>query len=308
MIFNNGKEIEISDKSLFNKYFEKYLPEISEFTFTNLFAWKEYYHFLFKEHKEHLILFSKDYLSRWGTDEEDNEDSLFVMPPIGPNPEKILLELFDSTENIAFHRVQESLIDNLRKIDDFQNLNIRVEEDRANWDYIYDKEELVKLSGNKYRSKRRFLETFKQEYDYQFHLISDEWLEQCKKLQNKWCMINECQKNKDLHQEQIAIDKLFDHFSELDYYGGIVLVDDKPAGYTIGEMLNDNTVVIHIEKAHTYYKGSYQAINNMFLTECCEKEAKYINREQDLGIEGLRKAKQSYHPIRMIKKYILYKE
>jgi hypothetical protein len=72
-------------------------------------------------------------------------------------------------------------------------------------------------------------------------------------------------------------------------------------------MLNDNTLVIHIEKAHAEYEGAYQAINNLFLKNCCI-EATYVNREQDLGIEGLRRAKESYKPIRLIKKSIIYQE
>ena len=83
-------------------------------------------------------------------------------------------------------------------------------------------------------------------------------------------------------------------------------MDDKCVGYTLGEMLNNETVVIHIEKAHIDYEGSYQAVNNLFLKNCCET-AIFINREQDLGISGLRKAKESYKPHYMVKKSIIFK-
>ncbi|MFW9948160.1 MAG: phosphatidylglycerol lysyltransferase domain-containing protein [Candidatus Odinarchaeota archaeon] len=96
-------------------------------------------------------------------------------------------------------------------------------------------------------------------------------------------------------------------FDTLSFSGGLLCVDDKRAAYTFGEMLNERTLVIHIEKAHAEYGGSYQAINNYFLKNCCA-DAVYINREQDLRIEGLRRAKESYKPIRMNKKSIIYKK
>ena len=83
-------------------------------------------------------------------------------------------------------------------------------------------------------------------------------------------------------------------------------MDNNCAAYTFGEMLNENTMVIHIEKAHMEYEGSYQAINNLFLKNCCDA-AIFVNREQDLGVLGLRRAKESYKPVRMIKKSKIYR-
>ena len=83
-------------------------------------------------------------------------------------------------------------------------------------------------------------------------------------------------------------------------------MDNNCAAYTFGEMLNENTMVIHIEKAHMQYEGSYQAINNFFLKNCCDT-AILVNREQDLGVLGLRRAKESYKPVRMVKKSKIYR-
>jgi hypothetical protein len=83
-------------------------------------------------------------------------------------------------------------------------------------------------------------------------------------------------------------------------------LDNKCAAYTFGEMLNENTMVVHIEKAHMEYEGSYQAINNFFLKNCYDT-AIFVNREQDLGVLGLRRAKESYKPVRMVKKSIIYR-
>ncbi|TXT65107.1 MAG: hypothetical protein BAJALOKI3v1_130011 [Promethearchaeota archaeon] len=308
MDLERAKKIELSDKEKFDSYFQKYPPEISEFTFTNLFAWQNYYHSLYIENEDHLIVFSNDFLGKWKSSKKNSDDVLFFFPPIGKNPEQVILDLFTKLPKCEIHRVPESLISILQDMEEFKKLNLAIEEDRANWDYMYDKEDLIALEGNKYRSKRRLLERFLEQYDYEFHLVTEDWLEKCRSLQNKWCIINECQSNEDLEQEQIAIDRFLDHYTDLDYNGGLLLVDGKPAGYTFGEMLNEDTNVIHIEKAHTYYEGSYQAINNMFLKNCCDENAKFVNREQDLGVPGLRKAKESYHPKYMVKKYIVYQK
>jgi hypothetical protein len=84
-------------------------------------------------------------------------------------------------------------------------------------------------------------------------------------------------------------------------------LDNNCAAYTFGEMLNENTMVVHIEKAHMEYEGSYQAINNFFLKNCCNN-AIFVNREQDLGVKGLRRAKESYKPVRMVRKNIIYRK
>lgn len=306
MNLSSAKPLELSDKDIFDTYFKIYPPEISEFSFTNLFIWRNYYGLQLLEDDEHLLLFSEDFLSKWKEPINGDASTLFFFPPIGKNPEKKILEIFQELDRVEFHRVPNKFIENLRKKDAFQKPNLTFQEDRDNWDYVYNKRELLQLSGTKYRSKRRLFEKFKDEYNYEFHLVTEDLINKCQELQNKWCKINQCQKNKDLAEEQKAISELFDHFSALDVRGGIILVEDKTAAYTFGEQLNPKTSVIHLEKAHTFLEGSYQAINNMFLKHCCPENIEYINREQDLGVEGLRKAKQSYHPEYMVEKSIIF--
>jgi len=116
-----------------------------------------------------------------------------------------------------------------------------------------------------------------------------------------------CTEDESLEAEQEAIYEALNNFNTLGYSGGILCVEDKCAAYTFGEMLNERSLVIHIEKAHMEYEGSYQAITNLFLKNCCV-DTLYVNREQDLGIEGLRRAKESYKPLKMVKKSIIYQK
>jgi len=308
MDLSTGKPIEITHKTLFDDYFQKYHSEISEFTFTNLFMWRNYYNFLFVEFKEHLVLFSHDYLkNRRKPINPNSNDYIYFFPPIGPYPDKIIIELFENFDNIEVHRVPEAVCIGLKANVVFSKLKLEILEDPKNWDYVYDRKEIVNLAGNKYRQNRRWLQKFLENYDYDFQLLTEDLIDKCKELQLEWCVMKACTEDKSLEAEQEAIYEALNNFSTLGFNGGLLCVDNKCAAYTFGEMLNEKTLVIHIEKAHNEYEGAYQAINNFFLKNCCI-DAIYVNREQDLGIEGLKRAKESYKPIQMVKKNIIYQK
>jgi len=304
----NAKKITLQDKQLFDKYFQKYHPQNSEFTFTNLFMWRNYYDFLFFEYKEHLLLFSYDYLKkRRDPIHSNSKEHLYFFPPIGPHPDQIILEIFEQADDVEIHRVPDEICNNLSSNKKFSDLKLAYVEDRNNWDYVHDREEILNLAGNKYRQNRRWLQKFLNSYNYEFQILTQDLIEKCKELQLEWCEVHACTEDESLEAEQEAIYEALDNFIALGFSGGLLCVDNKCVAYTFGEMLNNNTLVIHIEKAHLEFEGAYQAINNLFLKSCC-KEAIYINREQDLGIEGLRRAKESYKPIRMEKKSIIFQK
>jgi len=258
------------------------------------------------EWDKHLIIFSKDFFSQHPDYVSKNPKSLFFLPPIGPNPTQLIFELLENIKNSEIHRVPESIVENIKKQELTSALKINIIEDPDNWDYVYERDALTSLSGNKLRQKRRWLKKFLDKYEYDFHLISEEFIEVCRQLQIQWCDMNECMGNPDLMEEQKAIDEALDHYLKLKFRGGLLCIEEKCVGYTFGELLNPNTVVIHVEKANKFYEGAYQAINNFFLKNCCEN-VKFINREQDLGDPGLRQAKSSYNPHHMVKKFIIYR-
>ena len=144
MDLSTGKPIELTNKGLFNEYFQNYPPETSEFTFTNLFMWRNYYNFLLLEFKEHLILFSNDYLKyRKKPINSDAKEYFYFFPPIGPFPDKIIIELFENFSNIEVHRVPEDICEKLLENEEFTKLNLDCLEDRNNWDYVYNKNEII---------------------------------------------------------------------------------------------------------------------------------------------------------------------
>ena len=306
MDLSKAKPIEITDKPIFDDYFQRFPPQISELTFTNLFIWRDHYEFRFTEWNNHLLIFSEKYFKKYNTC-AINPDNVFFLPPIGSNPSKIIRELFDTVEDVEIHRVPEDIIEKIKDSDEFRDSDIEILEDRDNWDYVYEKEAIANLTGNKHRQNRRWLNKFLEGYKYEFNLLSEDWIDKCKELQLEWCVRRGCEEDESLTDENIAINEALDNFSDLKYNGGIICVENECAAYTFGEMLNPHTMVIHIEKAHMKFDGSYQAINNLFLKNCCE-DAQFVNREQDLGISGLRRAKESYKPQRMVKKSIISKK
>lgn len=307
MELSQAKPIELGDKELFDKFFKMYPPEISEFTFTNLFMWRNSYNFLFIELDEHLVLFSKEYFKKQKPTSPRNKDNLFFLQPIGPHPVEIMIQIFENFNEAEFHRVPRKIVDGITNHKKLSSLNLEIIDDRNNWDYVYEVENLKTLPGNRYRQNRRWLKKFTDSYRYDFQIISEDEIDKVKKLQKEWWLLRGGEEDVALEEEQKAIYEALDNFTALKFKGALLCSDDKCAAYTFGEMLNPNTLVIHIEKAHMEFEGAYQAINNLFLKNCCE-DVIYVNREQDLGISGLRRAKESYKPIHMVEKSIIYQK
>lgn len=173
--------------------------------------------------------------------------------------------------------------------------------DRDTFDYIYNIEDLTNLSGKKYHGKRNHIKRFK-DLNWSFEEITKDNIEECKKMNCDWCRTHGCQDDPDLKAEQSVISRAFEYFDELQLFGGLLRVDGKVVAFTIAERLNEDVVVVHIEKAFADIQGAYPTINNEFITNLCQS-FKYANREEDLGIEGLRKAKLSYKPVIILEKY-----
>ncbi|MCM1529908.1 MAG: phosphatidylglycerol lysyltransferase domain-containing protein [Alistipes sp.] len=175
------------------------------------------------------------------------------------------------------------------------------EYDRDSSDYIYSRQELAELKGRKFHSKRNHLARF-EKLDYVFSPITERDYDDC------ICFIADTYNasagyaDHSAIAEQFAVNTYFSHFRELELTGGIIRIDGRTAAVTIGERLNSDTFCVHIEKADRRFEGIYAGINNLFVKNCTEGFS-CINREEDLGLEGLRKAKLSYNPIFLLNKY-----
>lgn len=174
--------------------------------------------------------------------------------------------------------------------------------DRDGCDYIYLQRDLAELSGKKFHGKRNHLAKFNK-LDYVYSPITESDLDDCIFFVTEKFNEESPQDHSSL-AEQFAMNTYFSHFDQLGLSGGIIRIGGKIAALTVGERLNSDTFCVHIEKADRSFDGIYAAINNFFARSAMNGFT-YVNREEDLGIEGLRKAKLSYHPVFLLKKYIV---
>jgi len=324
--FPLSKDLSLEDKPILDLAFQKFPSSISEFTFTNLFIWRHAYQIKISRLKNFLCLFA------------ENGEHPFFFPPIGEGDAlecyRTLLQLMkEKGVFVKIARVPEEVVSRF----DWKSEGFMVEFDRDQSDYVYLSEDLIHLQGRKYHRKRNHIKQFKGKYTHQYLPLTSELISDCLRLESNWCDLRQCEVMPGLRNESIATKEAFSHFEALRVHpvrksiealnpaemvpkydpvtdqrqffsngvkGGVILINGKVEAFTLGEPLNHDTVVIHIEKANPAFEGLYPTINQAFLENHWSGYT-YVNREQDLGEEGLRKAKESYFPHRMINKHTI---
>lgn len=289
-------ELNINDKKLFDEYFKLYNPQESELNFTNLFMWRNYYNIKYSVIDGFLCIFANP-----------KDDEPFAFFPAGDLNKNDVLQTLNkmkeyflfNKQNLLLKRVPENQLKYINKI--IENSE-DVQFDLNNSDYVYKTEDLISLKGKKYDGKRNHINNFQKLYEFEYKIINEMNLNECSKIMDKWCAERTCEEHSAFYCEKLANIELINNYSKLECKGAMIKVDGEYEAFTIGEMLNKDTAVIHIEKAVTKIRGLYSFINKAF-AENEWHEVEYINREQDLGVEGLRKSKNSYHPEKLIKKY-----
>jgi len=276
--------ITISDKPLFDRFLKKSRPSISELTFTNLFGWR-----LTKGH-EYAVIDGHLLVSFF-----EKEKRKFYQP-IGKSPVQTIRKTLELFPDCSFERVEEKLALPLRA-------DFRIRHDRNMDDYIYLTKELRLLEGTKYDAKRNFIRRCER-YNPQICELDDETVENFLKLQQEWCNIRNCHLDYSMYAEDLAVRETLKNFRILQVLGICVWINDRIEAFAIGEALNETTFVEHFEKANTKFDGIYPYLLHEFVKHIPERFT-FINREQDLGLEGLRKSKQSYQPDSFIRKYTI---
>jgi hypothetical protein len=291
--FPNFRPVELTDAAEIGPRLWRYQPETSELTFTNLFIWQEHYRINWCLEGEHLLFFCQ------GVD-----GICYALEPIGPPPRAEqtlqLLRWLQAEMEVASPRLERADARFATELDGDARLS--VEPAREHFDYLYRTTDLIHLEGRNYHSKRNFINTFNQNYQYQYQDIKPENVQDCLNFQEEWCTRHRCAEDMGLLGEWSAVRRALENLDSLKLTGGVIIIDDKVQAFALGEMLNHETAVVHIEKANPELRGLYAVINQQF----CEHawvDIPFINREQDLGEEGLRQAKLSYHPFKLIEKF-----
>lgn len=210
----------------------------------------------------------------------------------------ILKEHFN--EPASFVRVPEALLQIWQSEESF---HCDAQSSRGHWDYLYSVADLIALKGNRYHKKKNLLNQFKRKNDFRYVPLTSTNIRQAIDMQKDWCTWRDCASQPALDSENQAISKVLTNWDKLnELMGAALLVEEKMVAYTIAEPLSSETLLIHFEKGDSDFKGIYQAINQMFLEKSGHAYTT-VNREQDLGNEGLRKAKLSYMPNGFLEKH-----
>ncbi|MGC9400554.1 MAG: DUF2156 domain-containing protein [Anaerolineae bacterium] len=293
--FPHFKPLAMEDRDALHERLWAYQPTTSELTFTNLFIWRDAYRVQWSLLDDVLLLLAE------GDDEE-----FYGFPPVATAPRldatRTFLRWLREEQGVAEPRIEradERLVQELAEADDIVS-----EPTRDHFDYVYLREDLAELSGRDYSSKRNHLNYFLRMYEYTYEPLAQDNIAACVEVACEWCEKYRCEDDMNLLEERDAVLSSLENFPLLRAQGGVIRVEGKIQAFSVGEMMNAETLVVHIEKADPDIRGLYQLINREFVRHCCQ-EAVYVNREQDLGVPGLRRAKQSYHPHHMEKKYRL---
>ncbi|MGE5453637.1 MAG: DUF2156 domain-containing protein [Methylocystaceae bacterium] len=292
----NFKKIEIDDKRWIDPLLTAADMRGCQHNFTNLFAWSEIYRYRVARVDDYLVV----------KGEQLDKTPYYLYPAGQGDPQSVIRALQEDAVNCGYGFTLAGLsTENIAVLNSLFPRSFEYIERRDSFDYVYLLDKLVTLSGDKSKSKRNHVNYFKKHNNWSFEPIGLENLAECWEMNKQWCKVHGCQEDNHLANENCAVMRCFDNFIELGLEGGLLRSEGRVVAYTMGDKLNSDTYDIHIEKAFGEIHGAYQIINQEFTTliQKLHPELIYVNREEDMGIEGLRKAKLSYHPVKMEVKY-----
>ena len=298
--------ITLDNRELLESFLNGFYYKVSDLTYTSLFMWREINHFSWEQIGDYLCISGTDNLfpaiGDW-----------FMFPPLTRTgrfePESLRDTLMQAKER--FEAKGKIFV---MKLVPFHMLDILTgavpnklvfEADRQNFDYIYDTRDLIELKGRAYHSKKNHLNYFRRHYDYEYARMTPEMTD------DAMAFLREFSRRKNpedpverrlLELEELAMRDVLLNLDTVGYLSGSIRIGGRLEAFCIGGRLGTKTVTVHVEKANIEYRGLYQAINNEFC-KAMASGVKRINREEDMGIPGLRKAKLTYNPVKFVEKY-----
>ena len=288
------KDITLADKDTITSFTMKSDRRNCDLSFSNLCSWRFLYDTKFAVVDNFLVF------KFWAGEQ------LAYMMPIGTGDLKaILRKLIEDADKEKQSFCMLGVCSNMRvDLETTLPSQFVFTEDRDYADYIYLKSDLSTLKGKKFQSKRNHINRFRNTYpDYEYTPITPDRIQECLDLEAEWCKVNNCDQQEGTGNERRALIYALHNFEALGLTGGILHVNSKIVAFTFGMPINHETFGVHVEKADTSIEGAYAMINYEFANRIPEQYI-YINREEDLGIEGLRKAKLSYQPATILEKYM----
>lgn len=287
------KDLKLEHKSLFAEYAQKYFGV--EACFGNMYLWR----------------------NSWNIQVCNDEEALYILLENGDYP-SFMLPPFMKTDGSSMCEPIRKCCEYMQTVYDKPlmlkgatvQIMERIErdcpgqfafiEDRPNYEYVYNRDDLANLAGKKYHKKRNHINKLTLMHEYEYRQYTDEYYDDCIVLQKKW-VEEKGGMNEDFEDELFVTKEALKNFKELELRCGLIFIDGKLEAFSIGEKFC-NMAVIHIEKANYNIPGLFNLINREFVRNAWT-DVDFINREEDMGMEGLRKSKMSYRPAFFIEKY-----
>lgn len=286
------KKPELEDREKMLWHFGAGSSRGCERTFANIYLWARFYQVTWAEIEGALVFRSMG----------DGQPSYTC--PAGRGDRRKALELLieDSREKGYPFRLHSVSPEEFEELSRWYPDTFQIEYSRDMADYVYETEKLIQLSGKKYHGKKNHINQFKTAFpDWSYEAITEKNVEECFQMALRWREFNGCEADPEKNKEMCVTLNSLRLFRELELKGGALRAGGEIVAFSLGEPVSEDTFVVHIEKAYADIRGAYPMINQQFL-EHEAAEYRYVNREEDMGEEGLRRAKLSYRPVFMAEK------
>lgn len=288
------KTIELSDQELIRSYYRQENTGSCEATFANNYLWAAHYGVRYAIIQGMLVFLS-------------GGNDMSVTFPLGTGDVSAVLELLmayfaEKGKRFQLHLISPAQFERLEQLypDEFQ-----VSYNRDWADYVYESEKLITLAGKKLHGKRNHINKFKEMHpDWSYERITGDNVEECIKMAQKWRELNGCEEDAEKQAEFCVTLNALKLREELGLVGGLLRAGGEVIAFSLGEAGGNDTFIVHIEKAYADIQGAYPMINQQFVLHEAASY-RYINREEDTGAEGLRKAKLSYYPAMLLDKGVV---
>ena len=281
-----SRPLALTDKELLDRLCSNLQPRISELTFAGLYLFRMAHDYKLAKAADSIIVLGKGY-----------DGSEYFLPPLGGDVAAALKTLF--ADGRPLYGADDQFV-----AEYLPGSTIHISELRDSFDYVYLREELATVAGSRFHKKKNRINYFTSRHSYSVALFSKEHRNGCQKVLDLWSRSSSGESEKSLAMEVEATSEALQYADELGLEGVVILVNDQVAAFSLGERLNRNTAVCHFEKADPFIEGLYQLVNREF-ARLLFQECQFLNREQDLGDMGLRSSKLSYHPVELLKKYLV---
>ena len=279
-----SRPFDMRDKPLFDSIFEILQPRVSELTFAGLYLFRVAHDYSLSRIGDSVVVMGQGY-----------DGTRYCLPPLGGDASAACNLLLGA--GLELYGVEDAFVSRF-----FKDVVCEIVEERDFFDYLYLREELATLPGNRFHKKKNRINYFAARHTHEVHLYSSQHLCGCLQLLDEWGRVAEVEANRSFGMEMDATAEALAQADAMGIEGVVVTVKGVVRAFAVGERLNPDTAVCHFEKADHFMEGLSQLVNREFarllFTEC-----RYVNREQDLGEPGLRNSKLSYHPVELVKKF-----